>query len=207
MTGVQTCALPISFIAAVFGVGIPLNTVQLLWVNLIMDTMAALALATEPPDRALFQQPPHGRHAPLITKSMWTSVLAMGGVMLAILMATMFTDWLTPAGITHEARLTFVFNTFVMMQVFNELNARSTRFDRGVLRHLAESHLFIGVMVATVAAQVAIVQLGGAFFRTVPLSLELWGRSAALGASMLVAGFVLRQVGRRVAAPAAPADA
>ncbi|MCB9645362.1 MAG: calcium-translocating P-type ATPase, PMCA-type [Deltaproteobacteria bacterium] len=204
---VNVVALSTAFIAAVFGVGIPLNTVQLLWVNLIMDTMAALALATEPPDRALFQQPPHGRHAPLITKSMWTSVLAMGGVMLAILMATMFTDWLTPAGITHEARLTFVFNTFVMMQVFNELNARSTRFDRGVLRHLAESHLFIGVMVATVAAQVAIVQLGGAFFRTVPLSLELWGRSVTLGASMLVAGFALRQVGRRVAAPTVPADA
>jgi Ca2+-transporting ATPase len=197
---VNVVALSTAFLAAVFGVGIPLNTVQLLWVNLIMDTLAALALATEPPDRALFLQPPHGRHAPLITRSMWASVFGMSGVMLAVLMAAMFTDWVTPEGISHEARLTFVFNTFVLMQVFNELNARATRFDRSVLRHLTDSPLFLLVVVVTVVAQVGIVQLGGAFFRTVPLGLELWLRSAALGASMLVAGFVLRAVGRALPA-------
>lgn len=193
---VNVVALSTAFLAAVFGLGIPLNTVQLLWVNLIMDTMAALALATEPPDRRMFEQPPHGRHAPLITRTMWASIFGMSAVMLAVLLLVMFTDLLTPPGIEHAARLTFVFNTFVLMQVFNELNARATRFDRGVFDNLTKSPLFLGVIVVTILAQVGIVQFGGAFFRTVPLSLDSWLRSAALGAAMLLAGVLLRAIGR-----------
>ena len=193
---VNVVALSTAFLAAVFGMGIPLNTVQLLWVNLIMDTLAALALATEPPDHALFEQPPHGRHAPLITRSMWASVFGMSAVMLAVLLVVMFTDILTPSHIDHATRLTFVFNTFVMMQVFNELNARSTRFDRGVFARLSESHLFVFVIVVTVLAQVVIVQYAGAFFRTVPLSGDLWLRSIVIGVSMLAVGAALRTVGR-----------
>ncbi|CAN0533392.1 unnamed protein product [Laminaria digitata] len=165
-----------------------------------MDTLAALALATEPPDHALFEQPPHGRHAPLITRSMWASVFGMSAVMLAVLLVVMFTNILTPSHIDHATRLTFVFNTFVMMQVFNELNARSTRFDRGVFARLSQSHLFVFVIVVTVLAQVVIVQYAGAFFRTVPLNGDLWLRSILIGASMLGVGAVLRTVGRALPA-------
>lgn len=197
---VNVVALTTAFIAAVMGFGIPLNTVQLLWVNLIMDTMAALALATEPPSEELFHQPPHGRHAPLITKAMWSNILAMGGIMIAILFLVMQTGFLVPAGTSEPQKLTFVFNTFVLMQVFNEVNARSTRFDRGVLRNILESHLFLAVIGATLVLQVIIVELGGSFFRTVPLTLDLWLRSAVLGTSTLVAGGLVRAAGRRLPA-------
>ncbi len=193
---VNVVALSTAFLAAVFGLGIPLNTVQLLWVNLIMDTMAALALATEAPDPILFKQAPHGRHAPLITRSMWASVMGMSSVMLVVLLAVMFTDIFVPAGMADTTRLTFVFNVFVMMQVFNELNARSTRFDRGVFKDLSKSHLFIGVIIVTIVAQFGIVQFGGAVFKTVPLSADLWLRSVLIGASMLVVGIALRALGR-----------
>lgn len=193
---VNVVALSTALLAAAFGLGIPLNTVQLLWVNLIMDTLAALALATEPPDRALFKQPPHGRHAPLITKMMWAQVLGLGAVMLLVLLGIMFTDLLTPADLDHATRLTFVFNTFVMMQVFNEFNSRSTRFDRGVFKGLSQSHLFLGVIAVTLVAQFAIVQYAGAFFRTVPLSWDLWARSMVIGASMLGVGLMFRALGR-----------
>lgn len=197
---VNVVALSTAFLAAVFGLGIPLNTVQLLWVNLIMDTMAALALATEAPDPILFQQAPHGRHAPLITKSMWAHVMSMSFVMLLVLLAVMFTDVFTPVGIGAATRLTFVFNVFVMMQVFNELNARSTRFDRGVFKDLSKSHLFIGVIVVTIVAQFGIVEFGGAVFKTVPLSADLWLRSVLIGASMLVVGVLIRAAGRALPA-------
>jgi P-type Ca2+ transporter type 2C len=193
---VNVVALTTAFLAAVLGFGIPLNTVQLLWVNLIMDTMAALALATEPPTDDLFDQPPHGRHAPLITATMWINILVMGAVMIGVLFAVMQMDWMVPAGTPHAQKMTFIFNTFVMMQVFNEINARSTRFDRGVLSNVVDSQLFLAIIGVTVAAQVLIVQFGGGFFRTVPLSFEMWQRSVMLGATMLLVGAVVRGVGR-----------
>lgn len=195
---VNVVALGTAFLAAVLGFGIPLNTVQLLWVNLIMDTLAALALATEPPTKALFEQPPHGRHAPLITRAMWVSILGMGSVMIVVLVVTMWTDLIVPASTPHAAKLTFVFNAFVMMQLFNEVNARSTRFDRGVAKDFTKSPLFIAVLIATFLMQIVIVQYGGAFFRTVPLSLDLWIRSVVIGASVLILGFVVRQLGKGV---------
>jgi Ca2+-transporting ATPase len=195
---VNVVALSTAFIAAVMGFGIPLNTVQLLWVNLIMDTMAALALATEPPRDELFHQPPHGRHAPLITGTMWANIFSMGLVMVSVLFAVMQADLLVPPGTSHAQKLTFVFNCFVLMQVFNEINARSTRFDRGVMAGLTDSRLFLGIIAVTLAAQVLIVQYGGSFFRTVPLQMELWIRSLAVGASMLIVGGVVRFGGRLV---------
>ena len=197
---VNVVALVTAFGAAVLGFGIPLNTVQLLWVNLIMDTLAALALAVEPPSDRLLEQPPHGRAEPLITRSMWMSILAMSAVMIAVLFAIMWGGLLVPEGTSHEVVLTFVFNTFVWMQLFNEVNARATTFDRGVFEGLLESRLFIGVVVTTGILQVMIIQWGGAFFRTVPLDLTMWIRSVAVGASVLFVGAALRFIGRRLPA-------
>lgn len=195
---VNVVALSTAFLAAVLGFGIPLNTVQLLWVNLIMDTLAALALATEAPSRELLDQPPHGRHAPLITKAMWVHILGMGLLMVAVLVGTMWTDVIVPAGTPHAAKLTFVFNAFVMMQLFNEVNARSTRFDRGVFGGLTTNPLFGAVVITTFLLQIVIIQYGGSFFRTVPLSMDLWVRSVVIGASVLVVGVVIRSLGRGV---------
>ena len=203
---VNVVALTTAFLAALFGFGIPLNTVQLLWVNLIMDTMAALALATEPPSPQLLNQPPHGRHAPLITPAMWLHILTMGTFMVVVLMVLLWTDFALPADTSAVYRNTFVFNAFVMMQVFNEVNARSTRFDRGVFNGLHANPLFVGVIVTTVIAQVVIVQFGGALFRTTPLGGREWLLSIAIGASVLGVGALIRFIGPRVvAADAAPA--
>ena len=193
---VNVVAVSTAFLAAVLGFGIPLNTVQLLWVNLIMDTLAALALATEPPSRALLDRRPHGRHEPLISSSMWIQILAMGSVMVAVLVVTMATDWVLGSEVEPSTRLTFVFNTFVMMQLFNELNARATRFDVGIFRGLHQSPLFLGVVGVTLLAQIAIVQFGGAFFRTVPLSVFEWGWSVAIGVLVLPVGALIRAIVR-----------
>ena len=193
---VNVVALSTALLAAVFGFGIPLNTVQLLWVNLIMDTLAALALATEPPSSELLKQPPHGRHAPLITPVMWTHILIMSAFMVTVLMGLLWTDLVIPSTASDAVRNTFVFNTFVMMQLFNEVNARSTRFERGVFKGILQSPLFLGVVVVTFVAQIGIVQLGGALFRTVPLTAEQWAMSVAIGAVVLVLGAIIRALGQ-----------
>ncbi len=191
---VNVAALATAFFGALFGFGSPLTAVQLLWVNLIMDTLAALALALEPPSDALLDQKPHGRHAPLITPAMWISILVSGTYQFLLLMGMLFMTK-DHYGIAHT---TMIFNTFVFLQLFNELNCRSTRFDRGVLKGLFSSTAFLTVVGTTAFIQVLIVQLGGASFRTVPLSLNNWIVCIGLGATMLVVGMLIRTIGRLV---------
>ncbi len=193
---VNVVALSTAFLAAVMGLGVPLNTVQLLWVNLLMDTLAALALAAEPPRPVLLKQAPHGRTAPLVSRPMWTSILAMSTLMVLALMVSLRTDWIVPADTPHAQRMTFVFNAFVMMQLFNEINARAVRFGRHVLDGLFGSTLFLGVLASTAFVQILIVNFGGKVFSTVPMSIDLWWRSIGLGVMTLVAGVVIRRVGR-----------
>jgi calcium-translocating P-type ATPase len=195
---VNVVALTTAFFAAVFGFGIPLNTVQLLWVNLIMDTLAALALATEPPSSALYKQPPHGRTAPLITASMWINIGVMGAYMVLILFLVMGTDLFVSPHTTEAQKLTLVFNVFVIMQLFNEVNARSTRFQSAT-RDLGKSRLFLAVLGTTSVVQVLIVSFGGSVFKTEPLDLRLWIESVLLGASTLMVGMIVRAVGRNAA--------
>jgi Ca2+-transporting ATPase len=216
---VNVAALATAFVAAVLGKGTPLTAVQLLWVNLIMDSLAALALALEPPRDELFEQPPHGRDEPLISKSMWTHVLVLGVFMFVLLQVVLNTDLFMEAGAAarHAAdvlggitdptkqqiedagniyRYTLLFNVFVWLQIWNEFNCRSVRFHRNPFRGLAESHTFLGIVAAIVVLQVVLIEFGGAVFSTVALSWRDWLVSVALGATTLVVGALVRIVGR-----------
>ncbi len=195
---VNVAALAVAFTGALLGFGTPLTAVQLLWVNLIMDTLAALALGLEPPSDELLEQPPHGRHAPLISKSMWFSILAMGAVMFAIEMIVLTTGVVVDRD--DPAALTMVFNIFVLMQVFNEVNCRSTRFDKSVWKGILSSHWFISIVAIIVVLQVGIVQFGGDFFRTIGLSPAEWGKCVLVALVILPVGYLLRFIGRMLPA-------
>jgi magnesium-transporting ATPase (P-type) len=104
--------------------------VQLLWVNLIMDTLAALALATEPPTDHLLLQKPHGKTERIINNIMWKHIIGHAIFQLAVLLALLYSAYLIPwttgyFGLQSTLHYTVVFNSFVWMQIFNELNARS----------------------------------------------------------------------------------
>ncbi|MGH9156025.1 MAG: cation-translocating P-type ATPase [Acidimicrobiales bacterium] len=197
---VNVVALSTAFVAAVAGYGTPLTAVQLLWVNLIMDSLAALALALEPPTDALFDQPPHGRTEPLISRTMWTNVLTMGAYMLVVLLVILLTDVLvsdtTVGGDEDIYRNTFLFNAFVWMQIFNELNCRSVRFYRSPLAGLFKSFSFLGVAAMIVVLQIVLVEFGGEVFTTVALSGEDWLRCILIGLSVLGVSYLVRAVGR-----------
>ncbi|KAF8080716.1 hypothetical protein N665_0926s0016, partial [Sinapis alba] len=121
---VNVAALVINFVAAVSAGEVPLTAVQLLWVNLIMDTLGALALATEKPTNDLMKNKPVGRTAPLITNVMWRNLLAQAFYQISVLLVLQFRGR-SIFGVTERVKNTLIFNTFVLCQVFNEFNARS----------------------------------------------------------------------------------
>ena len=199
---VNVVALVTAFTAAVFGFGTPLNAVQLLWVNLIMDSFAALALALEPPTDRLFDQRPHGRTEPLISRQMWTNVFVAALAMLSVLMLVLFApsifDLASRKGkeATDRYRDSFLFNTFVWMQVFNAFNCRSVRAERSPFTNLQNSRSFLTIIGIIAVSQVVIMLIGGPVFSVVRQDLADWGKSLGLGATMLLLGFVARALGR-----------
>ncbi|XP_021295324.1 calcium-transporting ATPase 4, plasma membrane-type-like isoform X3 [Herrania umbratica] len=191
---VNIVALMLNFISACISGSAPLTAVQLLWVNMIMDTLGALALATEPPHEGLMKRPPIGRDVAFITRIMWRNIIGQSIYQLIVLAILKFDGkrLLQLSGSDATATLnTVLFNTFVFCQVFNEINSRDME-KINVIRGIFDSWLFIMVMVSTVAFQSIIVELLGTFANTVPLSWDLWLVSILLGAGSLIVAVILK---------------
>ncbi|KAL8254593.1 hypothetical protein R6Q59_032814 [Mikania micrantha] len=191
---VNIVALMINFVSACITGSAPLTAVQLLWVNLIMDTLGALALATEPPNDALMQRPPVKRTDSFITKTMWRNIIGQSVYQMAVLFVLNFAGKpiLSLQGENATAILnTFIFNTFVFCQVFNEINSRD--IDKiNIFRGMFSSWIFLGVMISTVVFQVIIVEFLGTFASTVPLDWQLWLLSIVIGLVSMPIAAVLK---------------
>eukprot|EP00253_Pinus_taeda_P001311 PITA_01311 len=176
---VNIAALAINFVSAVSSGDVPLTAVQLLWVNLIMDTLGALALATESPTDRLMRQPPVGRSEPLITKNMWRNVIAQALFQVTVLLIFTFkgNDILKlkkySTGQADKVRNTVIFNAFVFCQIFNEFNSRKPD-QKNIFEGLFSSHLFIAIISITLVLQVLIVEFAGKFASTTPLDWKKW---------------------------------
>ncbi|KAL5582672.1 hypothetical protein UlMin_015114 [Ulmus minor] len=116
-------ALVINFVAAISAGEVPLTAVQLLWVNLIMDTLGALALAIEKPINELTKNPPVGKTEPLITNIMWRNLLSQAFYQIVVLLTLQFKGK-SIFNVNDQVKNTIIFNTFVICEVFNEFNAR-----------------------------------------------------------------------------------
>jgi len=202
---INIVALTVAFIGSIATARSPLTAVQLLWVNLIMDTMAALALATEEPTEKLLDRPPYGRKEPLIARTMWRFVLFQGVWQMAVLLIILFSPKSfsffhgvedvsilddTTGGLRFD--LTILFNTFVWLQIFNEFNARRLGDDYRIWHRIFDNSIFWWVIVITIGLQVIMVELGGAFMSCKPLTAEMWGGCIALGAVSIPIGFLQR---------------
>ncbi|KAJ8499066.1 hypothetical protein OPV22_009618 [Ensete ventricosum] len=182
---VNVAALIINVVAAVSSGNVPLNAVQLLWVNLIMDTLGALALATEPPTDHLMDRTPVGRREPLITNIMWRNLIFQALYQVTVLLVLNFGG----RSILHlkndtrahadKVKNTFIFNTFVLCQIFNEFNARKPD-ELNVFSGVTTNRLFVGIVGITVLLQVLIIEFLGKFTSTVRLNWKLWVVSIAI---------------------------
>ncbi|XP_031125865.1 calcium-transporting ATPase 4, plasma membrane-type-like [Ipomoea triloba] len=193
---VNVVALIINFVSACISGSAPLTAVQLLWVNLIMDTLGALALATEPPHEGLMNRPPVGRDVSFITKAMWRNIIGQSIYQLAILLVFNFfgIQLLRLEGSDAHAVLnTFIFNTFVFCQLFNEVNSRDIE-KLNVFRGLFGSWIFLGVVICTTVFQAIIVEFLGTFATTVPLSWQLWVLSVLIGAASMIISIILKLI-------------
>ncbi|KAJ1411580.1 P-type ATPase [Sesbania bispinosa] len=186
-------ALVINFVSASIAGYVLLTAVQLLWVNLIMDILCALAMVTEPLNDGLIKRPPVGRRENFITKAMWRNIIGQSIFQVIVLTLLNFEgkDILSISGSdATDVLRTLIFNSFVFFQVFNEINCREIE-KINIFKGILDSWTFLVIIFSTVVIQVIIVQFLGTFACTVPLNLELWLLSVLIGAtSMLIASLL-----------------
>lgn len=191
---VNIVALMINFVSACISGSAPLTAVQLLWVNMIMDTLGALALATEAPTDGLMKRAPVGRNANFITRTMWRNIIGQSIYQLAVLLVFTFQGkrLLKLTGSDASKILnTFIFNAFVFCQVFNEINSRDME-KINVFQDMFSNWIFIIIVVSSVTFQAIMVEVLGTFAGTVPLSWELWLLSILIGAVSLIIAVILK---------------
>ncbi|KAI3462689.1 hypothetical protein Pfo_019352 [Paulownia fortunei] len=181
---VNIVALVVNFSSACLTGSTPLTAVQLLWVNMIMDTLGALALATEPPNEELMKKSPVGRKGNFISAVMWRNILGQSLYQFLVIWflqaygKTIF--GLHGCSDSHLVLNTIIFNTFVFCQLFNEVNSREMeKID--VLKGILNNYVFVSVFGSTVLFQIIIIEFLGTFASTTPLTLMQWFVSIFIG--------------------------
>ncbi|NXQ82920.1 AT2B1 ATPase, partial [Nyctibius grandis] len=200
---VNVVAVIVAFTGACITQDSPLKAVQMLWVNLIMDTLASLALATEPPTEALLLRKPYGRNKPLISRTMMKNILGHAFYQLVVVFTLLFAGERifdidsgrnAPLHAPPSEHYTIVFNTFVMMQLFNEINARKIHGERNVFEGIFNNAIFCSIVLGTFVVQIIIVQFGGKPFSCSELSIEQWLWSIFLGMGTLLWGQLISTI-------------
>ncbi|XP_074692705.1 plasma membrane calcium-transporting ATPase 2 isoform X3 [Strix aluco] len=200
---VNIVAVIVAFTGACITQDSPLKAVQMLWVNLIMDTFASLALATEPPTEALLLRKPYGRNKPLISRTMMKNILGHAVYQLTLIFTLLFVGEKmfkidsgrnAPLHSPPSEHYTIIFNTFVMMQLFNEINARKIHGERNVFDGIFRNPIFCTIVLGTFTIQIVIVQFGGKPFSCSPLQLDQWMWCVFIGLGELVWGQVIATI-------------
>lgn len=193
---INFAAIVICFVGAVFGTDMPLTVVQILWVNIIMDTFAAMAMASLPPNPEVMLEKPRPRDEFIITPGMARTLFICGGIMVAVLLGMLFWWTITAGGLTVR-QLTLFFSTFVFLQFWNMFNAKGFETRHSVFTCLRGCREFFLILLAIAAGQVLIVEFGGEVFRTEPLAWREW--AAVIGCTSLLAigGEAIRALRRK----------
>ncbi|WP_315021567.1 calcium-translocating P-type ATPase, PMCA-type [Capnocytophaga leadbetteri] len=215
---INVAACIIVLFGAFLGVQSPLTVTQMLWVNLIMDTFAALALASLPPSQRVMNDPPRQRKANIITKEMARGIFGVGGLFVLLLFG--FIQYFKNEDITSLTQfsitdyfanffhfgsfenglsayeLSLFFSIFVMLQFWNMFNAKAYRTGRSAFAEIGKSQGFIMIAAAIIIGQVVITTFGGAMFSVTPLLLTDWCLIIAATSLVLWIGELLRLIKR-----------
>ena len=181
---VNLTALLLVLGGAIIGTQMPLTVTQILWVNLIMDTFAAMALASLPPTREVMSERPRKQTDPIISPSMARGIIFCGLVFFAMLFALLIYFRNESGGQVDTHQLTIFFTAFVMLQFWNLFNAKTLNSHHSTFRRLYADRGLLLVLLLILAGQWLIVTFGGRMFRTVPLSFTEW--LAIIGATSIV---------------------
>ena len=201
---INVAAVGIALLGPFLGVTLPLTVVQMLWVNLIMDTFAALALASEPPNWDLMKNPPRSQDAFIVTAPMKKFILGVGAAFLSLFLITLALGRYFPldaGNVQGRHNLTIFFCVFVGLQFWNLFNARAFGSNRSALAGLRESKGFLAMIAVIAIGQVLLVEWGGEMFRVTPLSLKEWLAILILTSPVLWIGEIWRAHKRMCSSP------
>ncbi len=175
---INVAAVGIALLGPFLGVALPLTVTQMLWINLIMDTFAALALASEPPDWGLMKERPRAANAFIITPHMKNAILTTGGIFLGLFLVVILglRSVFPLDAATFEGRhnLTLFFTGFVLLQFWNLINARVFNSERSAFSGLAGSKAFLLMAAVILLGQILLVSWGGEMFRVTPMTAGEW---------------------------------
>jgi len=172
---VNVAALLLVLAGSIIGTELPLTVTQILWVNLIMDTFAAMALASLPPSREVMKDKPRKQSDFIISRGMMKGILFVGGMIFVVMFALLLYfihDDPTPG--VHDHELTIFFTAFVMVQFWNLFNAKTLGSTHSAFRYLYRDNGLLLVIVLILVGQWLIVEFGGKMFRTDGMSLHEW---------------------------------
>lgn len=192
---INVVALAIVLLGAIMGTAIPLTVTQMLWINLIMDTFAAMALASIPPSESVMKQKPRKSTDFIITPAMYRNISGMGLLFVAVLVGLYL--YMNANALLDLKGLTVFFTIFVMMQFWNLFNARVLGTDDSAFKGFSKSYTLWIVATIILGGQFIIVQWGGNVFRTTPLDWQTWVGIIAGTSPILWAGEVVRWTRRR----------
>ena len=190
-------ALLIVLLGSFMGTALPLTVTQMLWVNLIMDTFAALALASIPPSETVMNEKPRRSTDFIISIAMQYNIFGVGTVFLIVLLGMIYYYTNAEGGMTVH-RLTIFFTFFVMLQFWNLFNARVFGTNDSAFKGLSKSYGMELIVIAILGGQILIVQFGGAVFRTEPLDWQTWLIIIGTSSLVLWLGELIRFVQRLI---------
>ena len=173
-------AIVICFVSAIISADMPLTVVQILWVNIIMDTFAAMAMASLPPSREVMNDRPRPRDEFIITPDMARMIFGCGSVMIVVLLG-MLLYW----GEASLKELTLFFSTFIFLQFWNMFNAKGFEARHSSFTQLKGCQEFFLILLLIGVGQIFIVEFGGEVFRCMPMSITEW--AIVIGATSLLA--------------------
>jgi Ca2+-transporting ATPase len=191
---INVAALIIVLLGSIFGHELPLTVTQMLWVNLIMDTFAAGALASLPPDLRVMDRKPRKNEDFIITPSMRSNILFVGFSFVILLVGLLF--YFSNSGEISPYDLSRFFTIFVMLQFWNMFNAKAFASGKSAFHDLSKSIGFLVVAFVILIGQFLIVEFGGEVFRTVPLSLKDWAIIIGSTSLVLWIGEIIRAIQR-----------
>ncbi len=178
----------------------PLTVLQYLWINLIMDTLAAIAFGLEPPRRETLTMPPKKADEPFLTRTMLQNICVLGIYFIVLILAVEAFDLLGLGAWKDKIdperyelmKASVVFNCYVWFQIFHMFNARSVRSGASAFANISKSRSFFAIMGFVAVVQFALVQFGGPALHTSPLPLAVWLKILGLGVTAVIVGEILR---------------
>ncbi len=186
------CAVGVSILGPILGYECPITVIQVLWINMIMDTFAAIAFSGEPATMRYLLEPPRKKTEPILNRDTLTRILGLGLYTIIICVYFLCSERVADTFRMTEDNLAFLsgfFALFIFAGIVSAFQARTTRFN--LFADILKNRMFLPIMFGIATVQVIMINFGGAVFRTIPLLFAEWGVVFLLAGSLLIFGRVL----------------